>query len=76
MWLLEDDDLRPLHYLGGTSYALLGERLEARVRTSTESSALEGESAEEREEREEREALRREREASDPGAPEPPPPPS
>jgi flavin reductase (DIM6/NTAB) family NADH-FMN oxidoreductase RutF len=68
-WLLEDEDLRPLHYLGGTSYALLGERLEAHVRTTTES-ALEAESAEEREEREEREALRAEREQKDPEAPE------
>lgn len=30
-WLLADADLKPLHYLGLNYYALLGERLEARV---------------------------------------------
>jgi flavin reductase (DIM6/NTAB) family NADH-FMN oxidoreductase RutF len=30
-WLLDDDDLKPLHYLGLNHYALLGERLEARI---------------------------------------------
>lgn len=31
VWLLEDADYKPLHYLGVNFYALLGERLEARV---------------------------------------------
>jgi hypothetical protein len=30
-WLLTDPDLKPLHYLGLNYYALLGDRLEARV---------------------------------------------
>ncbi|MEX2158716.1 MAG: flavin reductase family protein [Dehalococcoidia bacterium] len=30
-WLLEDPDLKPLHYLGVNIYALLGDRSEARV---------------------------------------------
>src|SRR3990172_4808304 len=30
-WLLSDDELKPLHYLGLNLYSLLGERLEARV---------------------------------------------
>jgi flavin reductase (DIM6/NTAB) family NADH-FMN oxidoreductase RutF len=30
LWLLEDPDERPLHYLGGFSYATLARRLEAR----------------------------------------------
>jgi len=30
-WLLGDDDYKPLHYLGLNRYAVLGERLEARV---------------------------------------------
>jgi flavin reductase (DIM6/NTAB) family NADH-FMN oxidoreductase RutF len=68
VWLLDDDDVRPLHYLGATSYALLGERLEAHVRTTAEA-ALEGESAEEREEREEREARERELAEKDPERP-------
>ena len=33
-WLLTDADLKPLHYLGLNYYALLGERLEARVPTA------------------------------------------
>ncbi len=32
-WLLEDDDLKPLHYVGLNYYALLGERLAARIPT-------------------------------------------
>ena len=35
-WLLGDDDYRPLHYLGLNRYAILGERLEARVPQPTE----------------------------------------
>jgi flavin reductase (DIM6/NTAB) family NADH-FMN oxidoreductase RutF len=30
-WLLGDDDYKPLHYLGLNRYAILGEKLEARV---------------------------------------------
>jgi len=30
-WLVEDDDEKPLHYLGVNWYALLGEKLEARI---------------------------------------------
>jgi flavin reductase (DIM6/NTAB) family NADH-FMN oxidoreductase RutF len=30
-WLLDDDDEKPLHYLGVNRYALLGEKLEARM---------------------------------------------
>ena len=30
-WLLEDDDAKPLHYLGVNYYALLGPRMEARM---------------------------------------------
>jgi flavin reductase (DIM6/NTAB) family NADH-FMN oxidoreductase RutF len=30
-WLLADDDHKPLHYLGLNRYAILGEKLEARV---------------------------------------------
>jgi flavin reductase (DIM6/NTAB) family NADH-FMN oxidoreductase RutF len=30
-WLLGDDDYKPLHYLGLNRYAILGDRLEARV---------------------------------------------
>jgi flavin reductase (DIM6/NTAB) family NADH-FMN oxidoreductase RutF len=66
-WLLGDPDRKPLHYLGLNYYALLGERLEARVPKAEE--AVEEEAApggaelEERREREERarEAERRER---------------
>ncbi len=30
-WLLEDDDEKPLHYLGVNRYAILGQRMEARI---------------------------------------------
>jgi flavin reductase (DIM6/NTAB) family NADH-FMN oxidoreductase RutF len=30
-WLVEDDDEKPLHYLGVNRYALLGEKIEARM---------------------------------------------
>ena len=30
-WLLDDDELKPLHYLGLNRYSMLGERLEARI---------------------------------------------
>jgi len=60
-WLLEDDDYKPLHYLGGELYAVLGERRQAQLRTSEEGSAEREETAEEREQREEEEAHRQER---------------
>lgn len=75
-WLLTDPDLKPLHYLGLNYYALLGERLEARVpRPEAEQPAeeqveagLEEEAeARERREREEGEAERRRREGRDAG---------
>jgi hypothetical protein len=37
-WLLEDADYKPLHYLGGELYAILGERRQAQLRTSEEGS--------------------------------------
>lgn len=30
-WLLQDDDAKPLHYLGGAYYSILGSRLEAKL---------------------------------------------
>jgi len=59
-WLLEDDDHKPLHYLGGELYAILGERRQAQLRTSEEDSVELGEMAEERERRQEEETRRRE----------------
>jgi flavin reductase (DIM6/NTAB) family NADH-FMN oxidoreductase RutF len=50
-WLLEDDDYKPLHYLGGELYAILGERRQAQLRTSEESTVELEETAEERERR-------------------------
>jgi len=40
-WLLTDPELKPLHYLGLNHYALLDERLEARVPQPEEQSAAE-----------------------------------
>jgi flavin reductase (DIM6/NTAB) family NADH-FMN oxidoreductase RutF len=59
-WLLADDDLKPLHYLGGDLYAVLGERQQAKLRTTDEGAIELEQTAEERERREEEEALRRE----------------
>ena len=61
-WLLADDDLKPLHYLGGDLYAVLGERQQAKLRTTDEGAIELEETAEERDRREEEEALRREQE--------------
>ena len=36
LWLLGDPDERPLHYLGVNAYAILGERLEARIPTASD----------------------------------------
>lgn len=64
-WLLEDEAEKPLHYLGVNFYALLGEKLEARLpkpeRAETsleEASEEEMESAREEEERRESEGPR------------------
>ncbi|MGB2693747.1 MAG: flavin reductase family protein [Dehalococcoidia bacterium] len=76
-WLLDDPDLKPLHYLGLNLYALLDERLEARVpkaeaEASTEEQIEEGveQAGEEIEQRREREANasdRRHREGGEQG---------
>ena len=50
-WLLEDDDYKPLHYLGGELYAILGERRQAQLRTGEEGTVELEEAAEERERR-------------------------
>jgi flavin reductase (DIM6/NTAB) family NADH-FMN oxidoreductase RutF len=50
-WLLEDDDYKPLHYLGGELYAILGERRQAQLRTDEEGTVELEETAEERERR-------------------------
>lgn len=60
-WLVEDRDYRPLHYLGLDRYAVLGERLNAELRTTEEGAIELAESPEERERREEEEARERER---------------
>jgi len=60
-WLLGDPDYRPLHYLGIDRYAVLGERLQAELRTTDEGAIELAETADERERREEEEALERER---------------
>jgi flavin reductase (DIM6/NTAB) family NADH-FMN oxidoreductase RutF len=36
VWTLQDDDLRPLHYLGGVSYSTLSQVMVAKVRTTAE----------------------------------------
>jgi flavin reductase (DIM6/NTAB) family NADH-FMN oxidoreductase RutF len=61
-WLLEDDDYKPLHYLGADLYSILGEQMQAQLRTTEEGTIELEETAEERERREEEEAHRRERE--------------
>ncbi|MCJ7810788.1 MAG: flavin reductase family protein [Dehalococcoidia bacterium] len=50
-WLLEDDDYKPLHYLGGELYAILGERRQAQLRTGEEGTVTLEDTAEERERR-------------------------
>jgi hypothetical protein len=64
-WLLEDDDYKPLHYLGSELYAILGERRQAQLRTSEEGGVELEETAEERERRQEEEARRREQQERD-----------
>src|SRR3989304_2964431 len=60
-WLVADPDYRPLHYLGIDRYAVLGERLQAELRTTEEGRIELAEAEEERERREEEEARERER---------------
>lgn len=58
-WLLKERRYSPLTYIGGTSYAVIGEPLEAVVQVDAQG-GLVGETAEERERREEEEAHERE----------------
>jgi len=60
-WLIQNADYRPLHYLGGDRYAVLGGRLTAELRTTEEGAIELAESQDERERREEEEARERER---------------
>ena len=61
-WLVEERDYLPLHYLGLDRYAVLGERLQAELRTTEEGEIeLAAETRDERERREEEEARERER---------------
>jgi flavin reductase (DIM6/NTAB) family NADH-FMN oxidoreductase RutF len=60
-WRLEDRKYRPLHYLGVDRYAVLGEPMQAELRTTEEGAVELAESAEERERREEEEAKEAER---------------
>lgn len=76
-WLLDDPDLKPLHYLGLNRYALLAERLEARIpkpeeEVPAEQQIQEGveraaEELEQQREREAGEAERRRREGGEMG---------
>ena len=51
-WLLADDDYKPLHYLGLSRYAILGETLEARVPQPAEEAEEKRREEEERRRRE------------------------
>ncbi len=64
-WLLKDDDWKPLHYLGGDLYSILGERQQAQLRTTDEGTVEVEDATEESERREEEEARRREREEAE-----------
>jgi len=66
-WLLADDDYKPLHYLGGDLYSFLGERMQAKLRTSEEGTVELEETAEEREHREE-EGARHQEQAKEEGS--------
>jgi flavin reductase (DIM6/NTAB) family NADH-FMN oxidoreductase RutF len=55
-WLLNERRYSPLTYIGGTTYAVVGDEVEAVVEVDAQG-GLVGETAEEREEREEKEAL-------------------
>ena len=60
-WKLGEEEYRPLHYLGLDRYAVLGERLQAELRTTDDGAIELAETDEERERREEEEARERER---------------
>ena len=60
-WLLTDPDLKPLHYLGLNYYALLDERLEARVPKPEKEGAVEEHVEQSEQELREREAEEAER---------------
>lgn len=60
-WKLADEEYRPLHYLGLDRYAVLGETMQAELRTTDDGTIELAETDEERERREEEEALERER---------------
>jgi flavin reductase (DIM6/NTAB) family NADH-FMN oxidoreductase RutF len=60
-WTLDSAEAKPLHYLGLDRYATLGNRLQARLRTTDEGTIELAETKEEREQREEAEALEEER---------------
>ncbi|MBI1886323.1 MAG: flavin reductase family protein [Chloroflexi bacterium] len=66
-WLLADEDLKPLHYLGIDRYAVLGTAMQAELRTTEEGAVELGETAEKREQREEEEGRRREEEEREGG---------
>jgi len=59
-WLLTERQYSPLTYIGGTSYAVVGDPLEAVIEVDAQG-GLVGETAEERERREEEEAQERDR---------------
>ena len=65
-WLLDDPDLKPLHYLGLNYYALLDQRLEARVPKTADPESAEEEI--EQAEADSQEQREREAEAPDAGA--------
>ncbi len=60
-WLVGEPDYRPLHYLGIDRYAVLGERLQAELRTGDEGTIDLAETPEERDRREAEEGRERER---------------
>lgn len=60
-WRIEEREYRPLHYLGVDRYAVLGNRIQADLRTTDEGTIELAESAEDRERREEEEAKEAER---------------
>lgn len=63
-WLLKSREFSPLTYIGGSSYAVVGDPLEAEF-TTDESGIIVAETADEREEREELEARARELEQAE-----------
>ena len=43
IWLLPDEEVKPLHHLGGSSFAVLGSRIEVKVSETGETSASDSE---------------------------------